>query len=319
MTVPTGTYTTFDQTNIREDLINLIYNVDPYKTPILNMAKRVEATQTNHEWDTDALASQNLANAAIQGANASGSTLIATTRLGNYTQISQDTVVISGTSQAVIAAGGSNKMGYQVNKTAKALKRDMEGIITYNQAKLVGNSSTASLLGGLPAYLITNVEYNSTNGGANPSDGTGAQTRTYASSSTAITEATVKAMLQLVYTNSGDCPEYGFVSPANKQNISGFSGPGTRFVEVEDKTLMTAVDVYSSDFGDIKIIPDIFLANHRDTFWINPAYLRCAYLRPFQVTPLAKTGDADQKQLLAEYTLEVGNEKAHGAIFDTTG
>lgn len=319
MTVPTGTFTTFDQTNIREDLINLIYNVDPYKTPILNMAKRVEATQTNHEWDTDALASQNLANAAIQGANASGSTLIATTRLGNYTQISQDTVVISGTSQAVIAAGGSNKMGYQVNKTAKALKRDMEGIITYNQAKLVGNSSTASLLGGLPAYLITNVEYNSTNGGANPSDGTGAQTRTYASSSTAITEATVKAMLQLVYTNSGDCPEYGFVSPANKQNISGFSGPGTRFVEVEDKTLMTAVDVYSSDFGDIKIIPDIFLANHRDTFWINPAYLRCAYLRPFQVTPLAKTGDADQKQLLAEYTLEVGNEKAHGAIFDTTG
>lgn len=319
MTTPTGTLLTYSQTNIREDLINLIYNVDPYKTPILNMAKRVEATQTNHEWDTDALASQNLSNSAIQGANAVGSTLVTTTRLGNYTQISQDVVIISGTSQAVIAAGGSNKMGYQVNKTAKALKRDMEGILTYNQAKLVGNSTTAALLGGLPAYLITNIEYNSTNGGANPSDGTGAHTRTYASSSTAITEATVKAMLQLVYKNSGDCPTYGFVSPANKQLISAFTGPGTRFIEVEDKTLMTAVDVYSSDFGDIKIVPDIFLANSKDTFWINPSYLRCAYLRPFQVYPLAKIGDADQKQMLAEYTLEVGNEKAHGAIFDTTG
>lgn len=319
MASPTNTFLTFSQVNIREDLINLIYNVDPYKTPILNMAKRTKATQTNHEWNTDALTAQNLSNAAIQGNDATGLALTATTRLGNYTQISTDTVIISGTSQAVTAAGDSNTMGYQVRKTALALKRDMEGILTQNQAKLVGNSTTASLLGGLPAYLITNIEYNATNAGANPSDGTGAHTRTYATSSTAITEATVKALLQLVYKNSGDSPEYAFVSPTNKQNISAFTGPGTRFVQVEDKLLATAVDEYQSDFGTIKIIPDIFLANSHDTFWINPEYLRCAYLRPFFVKPLAPTGDADKKQLIVEYTLEVGNEKAHGAIFDTTG
>jgi len=47
--------------------------------------------------------------------------------------------------------------------------------------------------------------------------------------------------------------------------------------------------------------------------------VRVAYLRPFQTVPLAKTGDADRKLLLVEYTLEVGNEKAVGAIFDTNG
>jgi hypothetical protein len=44
-----------------------------------------------------------------------------------------------------------------------------------------------------------------------------------------------------------------------------------------------------------------------------------AYLRPFQTIPLAKTGDSDKKELLVEYTLQMGNEHAHGAIYDTTG
>jgi hypothetical protein len=129
----------------------------------------------------------------------------------------------------------------------------------------------------------------------------------------------MKTVLQLVYKNSGESPEYALCSAANKQNISAFTGPGPRFIEVEDSTLMTKVDVYESDFGEVKIIPDIFLANSHDVYFINPNYVRVAYLRPFQTIPLAKTGDSDQKMLLVEYTLEMGNEHAHGAIYDTTG
>lgn len=163
-----------------------------------------------------------------------------------------------------------------------------------------------------------------TTAGANPSLAAngwtdGSSTRTYNSAQSALTETQVKEVLQLIYKNSGESPEYGIVSPVNKQIISGFAGPGTRFVEVEDKTLKTAVDVYQSDFGDVKIIPDIFLANSHDAFFINPDYLRVAYLRPFETVPLAKTGDSDKKMLLVDYTLEVSNEKAHGAIYDTTG
>ncbi len=328
MTVPTNTLQVYTQTNIREDLIDLIYNVDPFKTPLFNMSKKGEAKQTYHEWDIDALAAQNTANAAVEGDNPTNIALTATARVGNYCQISSKTIQISGTSQSVIAAGGSNKMGYQLMKKSKELKRDIEGILTLNQAKVAGSSSTARQLAGLPAWVATNDVYQSSSSGAQPTGYAtiGAETfyngttaRTYNGTQTAITETQVKSVLQQVYKNSGESPEYALVSPVNKQNISAFTGPGTRFIEVEDATLMTKVDVYESDFGEVKMIPDIFLANSHDVYFINPNYMRVSYLRPFQTIPLAKTGDSDQKMLLVEYTLEVGNEHAHGAIFDTTG
>jgi hypothetical protein len=326
MSVPANTFQVYTQKNIREDLINAIYNVDPFKTPFLNMCKKTEAKQTNHEWNTDKLDAQNLSNAAIEGDDPTAQTLTPTARIGNNTQISTKVVQISGTSQAVVAAGGSNKMGYQLLKKSKEMKRDMEGILTYNQAKSAGSSSVARNSAGLPAFLTTNVVFQTggSPSGANPAlasngwtDGT--NTRTYNGTTVAITEAMVKSMIQKVFSSSGDCPEYMLVSPTNKQNISAFAGPGTRFIEVEDKTLKTAVDIYQSDFGDVKIIPDIFLAHSGDVFGINPNYVRVAYLRPFQTIPLAKTGDSDKKELLVEYTLELGNEHAQGAIFDTNG
>ncbi|MDE2101730.1 MAG: DUF5309 domain-containing protein [Patescibacteria group bacterium] len=321
MTVPTNTLQVYTQVNIREDLINTIYNVDPYKTPFLNMAKRMKANQTHHEWNTDTLAAQNLSNAAIEGDNPTAQSLAATTRLGNYTQISTKTVQISGTSQAVIAAGGSNKMGYQLLKKSKELKRDMEGILTNNAGYNAGAAGTARVTAGITAYLGTNTVFQTggTPSGANPAALTGADARTDNSVTAAITEANVDSLANKVFTNSGDGIEFLLVSPTNKQNISKFTGVGTRFTQVEDKTLKTAVDVYQSDFGDIKIIPDIFLARSKDVFAINPQYIRIAYLRTFQTVPLAKTGDSDEKMLLVEYALEVGNEKALGGIFDTTG
>lgn len=316
MTVPTGTLQVYTQVNIREDLGNKIMNVDPYKTPLLNMAKKSSAQQTYHEWNTDSLAAQNLSNAAVEGDNPTNITVAPTVRLGNYTQISQKTIQISGTSQAVVAAGGSNKMGYQLLKKSKELKRDMEGILTNNAAKVAGSSTTARVSAGITSWLGSNTVFGS--GGANPAALNGTNTRTDGTQ-TALTEAQVKTMAQKVYSSSGESPDYGLVSPTNKQNISAFSGPGTRFTQVEDKVLATAIDVYETDFGPIKLVPDIFLARSRDTFWINSQYVSIAYLRPFQTNPLAKTGDSDQKQLLVEWTLELGNEKAIGAVFDTNG
>lgn len=321
MTVPTNTLQVYPQTNIREDLIDAIYNVDPFKTPFFNMCKKAEAKQTYHEWDTDSLAAQNLSNAAVEGDNPTNIALTPTVRLGNYTQISTKTIQISGTSQSVIAAGGSNKMGYQLLKKSKELKRDIEGILTNNAAKVAGSSAVARVLAGWPAWCASNEVFDSTTG-ADPSEGApfnGTAARTYSSGQTAITEALTKTVLQKVYTNSGESPEYALMSAANKQLVSAFTGPGTRFIEVEDSTLLTKVDVYESDFGEVKLIPDIFLSTSKNIMYVNPNYVRVAYLRPFQTIPLAKTGDSDQKMLLVEYTLELGNEKAQGSAYDTTG
>jgi hypothetical protein len=328
MTVPTNTFDTYPQTNIREDLINFIYNVDPIKTPAFNMFKKTEAKQTYHEWDVDGLAAQNTSNAAVEGDNPTNIALTSVGRMGNRTQISTKTIQLSGTSQTVIAAGGSNKMGYQLTKKAKELKRDLEYSLTANNAQVTGSTTVARVSAGLPAFLATNFVSVATTPGtattgtvsaAGETFGNGTAAYTPGTTLNAVTEAAVKTALLDVYTKSGESPEYLLVSPKNKQIISTFTGPGTRFIEVEDDTLKTKVDVYESDFGEVKIIPDIFLASSSYIFGINPNYARIAYLRPFQTIPLAKTGDSDQKMLLTEWTLECGNERAHCFIEGTTG
>jgi hypothetical protein len=53
-----------------------------------------------------------------------------------------------------------------------------------------------------------------------------------------------------------------------------------------------------------------------NAFLIQRDMAAVAYLRDFSVTDLAKTGDSEKKQLLAEYTLEMRNEAAHGILLD---
>lgn len=48
MAQPTNTFDSYDQVGIREDLSNIIYNVDPTETPFLTMAAKVKAKNTFH-------------------------------------------------------------------------------------------------------------------------------------------------------------------------------------------------------------------------------------------------------------------------------
>jgi hypothetical protein len=73
--------------------------------------------------------------------------------------------------------------------------------------------------------------------------------------------------------------------------------------------------VYVSDFGNISIVPNRFMRS-RDALVLDPEYAALAYLRPFQTNDLAKTGDSERTQILAELTLEVRNEAAHGLAAD---
>ena len=43
-----------------------------------------------------------------------------------------------------------------------------------------------------------------------------------------------------------------------------------------------------------------------------------SYLRPPSLQKIAKTGDAETRMVICEYTLESRNEAASGAVFDLT-
>lgn len=132
----TNTFTTFNAKGLREDLSDIIYNISPTETPFMTGIAREKATAVFHEWQTDVLETPNGSNAQIQGDDISAyDPVVPTVRLGNYTQISRKTVLISMTEEAVDKAGRKSEIGYQVAKKGKSLKRDIETILLQNQAR----------------------------------------------------------------------------------------------------------------------------------------------------------------------------------------
>ena len=74
-----ATYATYTTVGIREDLGDIIYSISPTETPFMSGVGKSKATNTLHQWQTDAL-SDVAANAQAEGATISYPTLSATTK-----------------------------------------------------------------------------------------------------------------------------------------------------------------------------------------------------------------------------------------------
>lgn len=310
-------YNRYDAVGAREDLSDVIYNISPTDTPIMSSIGKTKATGVYHEWQTDSLAAATTANALVEGADATSATLSPTSRIGNYTQIVGKTVQVSGTLEAVDKAGRKSEKAYQLAKASSEIKRDIEAIITANQGQAAGSSnSSARKMGSLLSYIKTNTSKNGTSvTGVDPTT-VGVSTRTDGTTRT-FEESMLKDVVAKVFT-SGGTPSTLFVSPALKQVVSGFSGLAAQRYQVPTSgqaTILAGADLYQSDFGVLQIVPNRFMRT-RDALVLDPEYAALAYLRPFQTIELAKAGDSDKTQILAELTLEVKNEAAHGGIFD---
>ena len=226
---------------------------------------------------------------------------------------------VSATNDAVTSAGRNNELAYQVAKSAKELKRDMETALLSNVAANAGNATTARKLGGVQTWISTNVDAGAggsgSGGGAARTDGT----------QRAFTEDQLKGVLRSCFDEGGN-PNMIMVGAFNKQKLSGFTGGSTRFDQAEDRRLVTSIDVYESDFGTLQVAPNRFIrgANAtaakkgQDALILEMDYFAVAFLRDFSLQNPAQTADADQRFMVAEYTLESRNEKASGAVYDLT-
>jgi hypothetical protein len=307
------TFTAHTAIGQREDLTDIIYDISPTETPFMSSIGKTKATAVYHEWQTDSLAAATTANAAIEGADATSATLAPTVRLGNYTQIIQKTVQVSGTLDTVNKAGRKSEKAYQLAKASAELKRDLETILLANQGRSAGTSTVARKLGSILSWIKTNSDKASD--GSDPAT-IGVSTRTDGTQRT-FTEALLKTVVSEVYV-SGGSPKILMVGAAGKQKVSSFAGiAAQRYMAPGNTptTIIGAADVYMSDFGTMSVVPNRFMRT-RDALVLDPEYAALAYLRPFQTNDLAKTGDSENTQLLAEVTLEVKNEAAHGIIAD---
>jgi hypothetical protein len=316
MALPADTVTTYSSVGNREDLADIIYNVDPTDTPFLSGLERVKSTAVNHEWQTQALAAASANNAVLEGDDATTDAATPTVRLGNINQISDKVARVTGTQQAINKAGRDNELDYQKILKGKELKRDMETILVgSNQAKVGGDATTARKTASVLSWIKTNTEKGTAGSPADPTNADGTGTRTDGTAR-AFTEALLKSALQKIWISGGD-PDKIMLGGFNKQVMSTFTGRGTPMDATGTKKIVASVDVYESDFGTLKVVANRF-SRARDALILQSDMWALATLRNMKTIPLAVTGDSVRHQIITEYALECRNEKSSGGVFDLT-
>lgn len=319
MAQPANSFSTYDAKGLREDLQDTIFDISKTQTPFISAIARTKGKAVKHEWQTDALAAA-ADNAVIEGDDATTDAATATARIGNYEQILDKVIRVTGTQEAVDKAGRDSEISYQVAKRGKELKRDLELVTTGNYASVAGNNTLARHMGGFCAWITSNDSRGAGGADGGYNSGTGVVDAATNGTQRAFTEALLKAVLLSIWTNSNEAASMVLVGGFNKQIASTFSGIATQYREnsgVKQGVILGAADVYISDFGEVKIIADAF-APTRSAEVVNPDYWALATLRPMFIEELAKTGDSTQKQLLMETTLVSRNQASSGVVADLT-
>jgi hypothetical protein len=322
MAIFTGTGTRYDSQGLRESLSDVISDISPEQTPFFSAAGMGKKPKTTlEEWQTDSLAAA-AANAVVEGNDSTFAVPTATVRVGNYTQISEKTLILSDTQEVIDMAGRKSELARLIAKYGKELKRDLEFISLSAQGGAAGSSTVARNVAGINAWLKTNTDFDATTG-ADPTytSGVPLAARTDSSGTRAFTETILKVVLAEGYTAGAEFSTL-MTGPFNKGVVSGFAGIATRNYDLSNVSprataIIASADVYVGEFGVLRVIPNRF-QRERDAWLIDWNMISYGMLRPFQTRKLAKTGDAEKRLMNVEWTIRVENEAGLGGIFDLT-
>lgn len=315
-------------TNIREDLEDVIWELDPMDTWALTNLDKVNATSTYHEWLADSLAAAG-SNLVREGDDATFSTAAPAQRLGNYMQISNKTFIVSDTLEVVNKAGRKTETGRLGTKLLKELKRDMEFALVRNQTSSLGADATARATGGMESWIagptantantIANVVTATTTAASCTTIGfaSGVVTApTDGATTGALTVGQLNAALGGSWEDGGD-PRVILVGPTQKAAIDQFTGVATRFIDTSPRQqapIVGAANMYVSSYGSPHMVVLSRYVRSSVVLCIDPDYWAVAFLRKPQVKDLAKTGDATKKLIVTEFGLVCRNPSASSKV-----
>jgi hypothetical protein len=326
MTTVAGSTETYDSAALKESLDSVIWDLFPMDTYFISNADKVNVGQTQHQWVFDTLAAAAV-NKQLEGDVFTPGTLVTATRVSNYTQISNKSIVITGTYQATNVVG-QNPKGRAVLKAMKELKRDMEFTCLGKQASSAG-PAVGRATGGVLAWIWGQGADIPGNKVLAKAAGTGANTTgttpSYASAAVAgqtdgttgtvaMTIGDVTEALQLAWTDGGE-PDICIASSAQKNYIDGFTSLATRMVDIgrtEALPISQSANVIVTSYGTVKVILSRYLSRNAALFMDMPMWA-LGQLRAPKVEDMAKTGDGDSMLLVSEYTVIARNPNSSAA------
>ncbi len=281
------TFTTYNQIGQAEDVSDIIMDITPTDTPMTSMMKSEKVSARTFSFLEDSLRAA-ASNAKVEGADSTDVTLTDVTERTNNTQILSESFKISATSDAVRTHGRAKETAYQLGRTLKNIKKDLEfSYVGVDQAAVAGNATTARKMQSLINQISTAVD-----AGSNASD--------------ALTEAKLLTAGQTAYDNGSD-PSVFMIKAADSTLVAGFAASAGRNREIaQGKTLTNVVDLYISPFGEYKVVLNRHLEQSH-ALLIDPTMFKQCVLRPFTRTLLSKNGDSDRHYVVGEYSCKHSN------------
>lgn len=280
-------------TNVRDvtDLIAVVANTD---TPLYSGLGKTKATGKYHESQSYALTT-GASNAQVEGADYTLALSSVPSTVGNYTQIFYKQATVSKDQQASATYGIDDMLAAQIEWRMKEIATDVEAALISGTGNS-GASGTARLLTGALSLITTNVETGT---------GTGNE---------ALTEDMFNDALQTIWT-AGGRPKNVYVNAGQKRAISAFTASNTKNIMADAKKLVSAVDVYVSDFGMLEVALDAFMPTDKALI-IDKSFWKVAMFRPFIVEDYPSQGSYVAKTIEGSLTLECNNQLSSGYIKD---
>lgn len=213
----------------------------------------------------------------------------------NYTQIFHKEIKQTGTAPYQDRWGMTDQMQYESAKSIPEMMRLIERTLQYGK-RAAGSTTTPRMMGGYQEFITTNKA-----SGANMSV-------------SSLIPGIIEDAVELIYNAGGAGDFLAIVNPATYQKIKNAydSSSYVRYAP-EQNRFGTLVDRIVTPFGDVSFVIDRWqLSNLIPILKLDNVGMLT--LRPWQVEDLAKTGDAEKKQLVGEYTFCLKLEKSHALL-----
>lgn len=281
-----------DDASVKESVLDLVTNISPTENFFLSNLQRSTGNDEFHIVPRDTLRTPSLT-AAVEGANPTYDGNDPTSLL-NMMHIIQVGFQVTD-SEAAVARYGSpeDRVAYETEKALKDWGNFAE-LALVRSTIITGNNSTARQMRGLKSSLSIVT----------------------AQSGVSLSESILNAYLQNVWLQGANV-DHVAVPIQLKRRISSFTGNGaTKFYNQDDKRLVTPIEIYESDASSkpIKLVSHRYVTISGDTNFdvvgVEADHFATAWLREPKVRSLAKTGDAENRQVIGEFTLEARNQYA---------
>ena len=318
-----ATFKTEASVGNKEDLASFISMITRDETPFASSIGNTKAKAVFHEWQTDELAAPG-ANAQSEGADYSNTTtLAATVRLGNYTQILAKEIKVSKTLDSISKAGRASEFAYQMKKKGTELKRDLEHALV--GARQVSNgtggqtsANAGRTMGGVQSWINGSSTFDQETGAMLTGTADGTSVAAAGTADGAFSLSAVDEVMQKIYEEGGKAGTL-MMGPSIKRAFSA-AAVGTTDVRrnINDSgKLRQSVEIYESDFGAVKVVPNYVMGlgdGVSDIIAYDSANWSLATLRPLHNTDVGQKGDSTVGMMVEEVTLQCKNPAGNGLI-----